>query len=303
MNEQYNGNGNGNGHHDGLKHTELVLGTEAAMEQEIQRIITLNQLTWLDEPAMITERKALFESMGLPIVERLAECDLPVRLRIPMELTPEQQQLLGLESSDGTRYQLTREVDTFFKMTAYGDHTTGYEHVVLSQGLGPDDELQGEDVPVRIHSSCWTAEVAHASNCDCNEQLRDTLNMIQANGRGALVWLYQEGRGNGLAAKMKQINEIVHNGKNTHDAYIDLGYASETRDFMAGAQIMQDMGISSIRLITNNPDKINQASQWIQVNGIIPCVVEPFNRYVKVDHDAKAKFHGHRLPHTDHHND
>lgn len=241
---------------------------------------------WTRPKEVIDEEKRNLLEKGEPIVERLAECPLPVRLKYPIENSSE----TDLGSSSSESYITSEAVRlAMFQMYVYGDKTTGEEHVAVLKGLG-----NRENVPIRIHSSCLTAETFSASNCDCQEQLNMAMTIAEDVGYGGVIWLHQEGRGNGLAAKAMQLSKMVYQGMNTVEAYEALGLPSEQRDFTAAAHILQDLGIKSVQLITNNPDKIGQTQGLgIEVTGRIPCQVTPLTEMVRNDLLAKKEAHGH----------
>ncbi|QOV39673.1 bifunctional 3,4-dihydroxy-2-butanone-4-phosphate synthase/GTP cyclohydrolase II [Streptomyces ferrugineus] len=137
--------------------------------------------------------------------------------------------------------------------TAYGYRSTadGVEHVALVHGEIGD----GEDVVVRVHSECLTGDVFHSLRCDCGPQLRAALERIQDEGRGVVVYLRgHEGRGIGLMSKLRAY-ELQERGRDTLDANLELGLPADARDYGAGARILADLGVRSVRLLTNNPDK------------------------------------------------
>jgi 3,4-dihydroxy 2-butanone 4-phosphate synthase / GTP cyclohydrolase II len=184
--------------------------------------------------------------------------------------------------------------------TAFGDFVAvGYRslvdnkhHVALVKG-----EVEGtEDVIVRVHSECLTGDVFHSLRCDCGEQLESALATIEREGRGVLLYLSQEGRGIGLLNKLRAY-KLQEEGLDTVDANLRLGLPADLRDYGIGAQILVDLGLTSIRILTNNPKKISGlAGYGLSVTDQIPIehVSNPHNEaYLRAKRD--------RLGHTLHH--
>jgi 3,4-dihydroxy 2-butanone 4-phosphate synthase/GTP cyclohydrolase II len=158
-----------------------------------------------------------------------------------------------------------------FKITAYRSKLDNQEHVVLTYG-----ELQDkEDVLIRVHSECLTGDVFGSLRCDCGSQLHSALKQIVEYGCGALVYLRQEGHGIGLFNKIGAY-KLQDEGADTVDANIKLGFAPDLRDYGIGAQIIKDLGVKSINLLTNNPCKIVGLKGFgLEVNKRVPLIIQP----------------------------
>jgi 3,4-dihydroxy 2-butanone 4-phosphate synthase/GTP cyclohydrolase II len=192
-----------------------------------------------------------------------------------------------------------RVVDTRLP-TAFGEFVAfGYRslvdnkhHVALVKG----DVADAADVLVRVHSECLTGDVFHSLRCDCGEQLESALSMIEREGLGVLLYLSQEGRGIGLLNKLRAY-KLQEEGLDTVDANLRLGLPADLRDYGIGAQILVDLGLSSIRILTNNPKKISGlAGYGLSVTDQIPIehVPNPHNEaYLR----AKREKLGHTLHH------
>ena len=184
--------------------------------------------------------------------------------------------------------------------TAFGDFTAvGYRslvddkhHVAMVKG----DVRDTEDVLVRVHSECLTGDVFHSLRCDCGEQLESALGMIEREGSGVVLYLSQEGRGIGLLNKLKAYN-LQDEGLDTVEANLAMGLPADLRDYGIGAQILVDLGLSSIRILTNNPKKIRGLEGYgLSVTEQVPIVHAP-NPHNEAYLRAKAERLGHMLHH------
>jgi 3,4-dihydroxy 2-butanone 4-phosphate synthase / GTP cyclohydrolase II len=137
-----------------------------------------------------------------------------------------------------------------FKMAAYKQTTTSQEHLAIYKGTWKKDE----PVLVRVHSSCVTGDIFGSCRCDCGPQLHKALEIIEKEGKGVLVYMNQEGRGIGLLNKLKAY-KLQEQGMDTVEANAELGFQPDERDYGVGAQILRDLGVSKIKLMTNNPKK------------------------------------------------
>lgn len=177
-----------------------------------------------------------------------------------------------------------------FQLIAYTQLDNGTTHMVLRKGQWRDDE----PVLVRVHSSCATGDIFGSCKCDCGDQLHRAMEMIEAEGRGLIVYMSQEGRGIGLVNKLKAYH-LQEMGLDTVDANLQLGFKADERDYGIGAQILRDQHVSKMRLVTNNPVKRTGLEGYgLEVTEVVPIVVEP-NRYNERYLKTKQERMGHQL--------
>jgi len=178
-----------------------------------------------------------------------------------------------------------------FRLLVYEDRMESYHHLALVKG-----EVRGRrDVLVRVHSQCLTGDILGSLRCDCGQQLAKALQMIERAGRGVFLYMRQEGRGIGLYNKLKAY-KLQDGGLDTIEANLALGFRADERDYGIGAQILKDLGLSSIRLMTNNPDKITGLEgHGLRISRRIPVPVKchPANaRYLRTKRDKMGHLLG-----------
>ena len=198
--------------------------------------------------------------------------------------------------------QLVERVTTVSMPTLYGDFTavafreklTGKHHVALVKG-----EVEGaENVLVRVHSECLTGDVFHSLRCDCGEQLEQALGRIASEEHGVLLYMAQEGRGIGLLNKLRAY-ELQENGYDTVEANLELGFQPDMRDYGIGNQILAELGLTTIRILTNNPKKITGIEGFgLEVVEQVPIETTPNEQNARYLATKRDKL-GHRLHHQD----
>lgn len=175
-----------------------------------------------------------------------------------------------------------------FKLTMFRSRLSGLEHLALVKG----DVADGEPVLVRVHSECFTGDVLGSERCDCGPQLHTAMEMIEKEGRGAIIYMRQEGRGIGLANKLHAYH-LQEKGMDTVEANVALGFAPDLRDYGEGAQILVELGIRKLRLMTNNPCKIKGLEGYgLIITERVPIVI-PANIHDRRYLDTKREKMGH----------
>lgn len=193
-------------------------------------------------------------------------------------------------------HTVKRKIETFLP-TEFGDFTIyvyqgidNKEHIALVKG-----NVSQTGILCRVHSECLTGEVFGSLRCDCKEQLEQSFMHIKNENSGIIVYLRQEGRGIGLIEKLKAYR-LQYQGKDTVDANIDLGHAPDMRDYKIAAEILHDLKISSIKILTNNPDKISQLEQYgITIEKRMPVIPKKINKYNKKYLQTKLSRMAHML--------
>jgi GTP cyclohydrolase II len=180
-----------------------------------------------------------------------------------------------------------------FHIIAFENNRDGKEHVAITHG----DVIGASDVPVRLHSECLTGDVIGSLRCDCRDQLEASLRMIGKMERGIVLYLRQEGRGIGLINKIRAYS-LQDAGLDTVQANLALGFRDDERDYAVAAHMLMSLHVKSVRLITNNPKKIQQLTDYgIHVTDRIPHVMEP-NQYNRFYLETKAAKSGHLIDFT-----
>ncbi|NDW12185.1 bifunctional 3,4-dihydroxy-2-butanone-4-phosphate synthase/GTP cyclohydrolase II [Bacteroides sp. 214] len=177
-----------------------------------------------------------------------------------------------------------------FRLTPFRQKSNGMEHVVLTKGTWE----KGEPVLVRVHSSCMTGDVFGSCRCECGEQLHKAMQTIEKEGKGVIVYMSQEGRGIGLMNKIATY-KLQEEGYDTVDANLHLGFNADERDYGVGAHMLREMGVTKMRLMTNNPVKrIGLESYGLEITENVPIEITP-NKYNESYLRTKKERMGHSL--------
>lgn len=254
--------------------------TEAAVD--------LARLAGLQPAAALMEIMSDDGSMArLPELRRRAEewdlSIISIRDLIAYRLASEQLVEMGVEVDMPTEYG-------YFRLIPFRQKNNGLEHIAIIKG----DVTTPEPVLVRVHSSCATGDIFASKRCDCGEQLHKAMQMIEAEGRGAVIYLSQEGRGIGLMDKIRAY-KLQEQGLDTVEANIHLGHNADERDYGVGAQILNMLGIRKMRLMTNNPVKrIGLEGYGLEIVENVPIEVKPNPYNLRYMHTKKIRM-GHDL--------
>lgn len=225
--------------------------------------------------ARLPELRERADEWGLKLIS--------IRDLIAYRLASEQLVEQGVEVNMPTAYG-------HFRLIPFRQKSNGLEHIAIIKG----DIADGEPVLVRVHSSCATGDIFASRRCDCGEQLHKAMEMIEKEGRGAIVYLSQEGRGIGLMDKIRAY-KLQEEGLDTVEANIHLGHSADERDYGVGAQILNLLGIHKMRLMTNNPVKrIGLEGYGLEVVENVPIEVAPNPYNLRYMHTKKDRM-GHNL--------
>ena len=253
------------------------------------------------EAAIYLARMAGFEPAGC-IVEILNEDGSMARLPDLVKVAEKfQLRIISIEQLIKYRLEheslIKREISVQmpteqgdFDLVAYKQKDTEQEHVALIKGTWTEDE----SVLVRVHSSCLTGDVFGSCRCDCGEQLQKAMQLIEKEGKGVIVYMNQEGRGIGLLNKLKAY-KLQEQGLDMVEANLQLGFGMDDRDYGVGAQILRDLGVRKMKLMSNNPSKrTGLIGYGLEIVENIPLLVEPNPHNAKYLNTKRVKM-GHTL--------
>lgn len=253
------------------------------------------------EATVDLSRLAGFEPAGV-LVEIMNEDGTMARLP-QLEKIAEEYQLKIISIKDLIEYRLKTDslieeivrVDMptaygNFKLIAFKEKETGQEHIALIKGNWQPDE----PVLVRVHSSCFTGDILGSLRCDCGEQLHSALQMVEAEGKGVVLYMNQEGRGIGLFNKLKAY-KLQEQGMDTVEANVHLGLPMDARDYGVGAQILRYLGISKLKLISNNPKKrAGLLGYGLEITETVAISIKPNSHNLKYLETKRDKM-GHEI--------
>lgn len=176
-----------------------------------------------------------------------------------------------------------------FQIIGFVNNKDQEEHIAIVKG----DVIDGEDVLTRVHSACLTGDALGSLRCDCGPQLDAALEMIEKEGRGLIIYMQQEGRGIGLLNKLRAYS-LQDSGFDTYDANVALGFGPDLRDYEVAGKMLEKLGVKSIRLITNNPEKIEQLGNYMSITVRVPLELPTQKFNVNYMQTKKDRF-GHIL--------
>ncbi len=256
-------------------HTEAAidLARLAGMQPAAALIEILNEDGTM---ARLPQLRKKADEWGLKLISIRDLIDYRLRGDLPVEM--------GIEVDLPTAYG-------HFRLIPFRQKDNGLEHIAIIKG---DIKASDKPVLVRVHSSCATGDIFGSMRCDCGEQLHRAMEMIEKEGTGAIVYLNQEGRGIGLMDKIRAY-KLQEEGLDTVDANLHLGHKADERDYGVGALILRMLGITKMRLMTNNPVKRRGLEGYgLEIDGIVPIEVEP-NEYNRRYMTTKQERMGHAL--------
>jgi 3,4-dihydroxy 2-butanone 4-phosphate synthase / GTP cyclohydrolase II len=178
----------------------------------------------------------------------------------------------------------------YFDLIAFKEKLSGAEHLALIKG----NWVEGEAILTRVHSSCFTGDILGSFRCDCGDQLHKAMRMVEAEGKGAILYMNQEGRGIGLINKLKAY-KLQEEGMDTVEANLHLGFGMDERDYGVGAQILRHLNIKNIKLMSNNPRKrAGLKGYGLEIVAIVPIETVP-NQYNEKYLETKRDKLGHEI--------